>query len=104
MSIDNRLRDPREDGFLGFAKDNGPGVPSPNEFGWLRIDPRHTSEGRAALRRRAVERKRRALEKAAQLKRDELERRRVELERIALEKRKEIMDALRIKVLLFFCV
>lgn len=93
-----RFRDTREDGFLGYAKDNPPGVPSPNEFGWLQIDLRHTPEGRAALRRQAVERKRRALEKAARRKRDELERRRVELERIALQKRQEILDALRIKV------
>lgn len=94
----DRFKGPRDDGFLGYAKDNGPGVPSPNELGWLRIDPRHTPEGRAAIRRRAVERKRRALEMAAQRKRDELERKRVELEEIALKKRREILEAIRIKV------
>eukprot|EP00903_Cladosiphon_okamuranus_P021510 g19775.t1 len=93
----NRFKGTNEDGFLGFAKDNPPGAPSPNKFGWLRIHPCHTPEGRAALRRRALERKRRALEEAARRKRDELERRRVELERIAFQKRQEILDALRIK-------
>ncbi|CAB1117844.1 unnamed protein product [Ectocarpus sp. CCAP 1310/34] len=101
--------------FLGFAKDNPPGVPSPNELGWMSLGPMHTPEGRAAIKRQALEEKRRALEeiaqrkreelerrrleleRIAQRKRDELEKRRLELERVAYQKRQEILDALRIK-------
>lgn len=102
--------------FLGLAKDNPPGVPSPNELGWMSLGRMHTPEGRAAIKRQALEKKRRAqeeiaqrkrdelkkrrleLERIAQRKRDELEKRRQELERVAYQKRQEILDALRIKV------
>ncbi|CAM9366841.1 unnamed protein product [Ectocarpus sp. 12 AP-2014] len=101
--------------FLGLAKDNPPGVPSPNELGWMSLGRMHTPEGRADIKRQALERKRRALEEIAQRKReelerrrleleeiaqqrrDELEKRRLELERVAYQKRQEILDALRIK-------
>lgn len=71
------------------------------------------------LKKRAVEKRRQALERIAQRKKDELarrrleleriaqkkredlERRRQELERIALQKRQEILEALRIKVRVF---
>ncbi|CBJ26939.1 hypothetical protein Esi_0050_0091 [Ectocarpus siliculosus] len=101
--------------FLGLAKDNPLGVPSPNELGWMSLGRMHTPEGRAAIKRQALEKKRRALEeiaqrkreelerrrleleRIAQRKRDELEKRRLELERVAYQKRQEILDALRIK-------
>lgn len=86
------------DAFLGRVKDNAPGAPSPNELGWVAIDPMHTAEGRIFLKQRAIERKRQAIEAIARRKREELERRRLELERIAMEKRQQILDALRIKV------
>ena len=47
-----------EETFLGFARDNPPGKPSPNQFGWMVLDPMHTAEGRAAVKKRALERKR----------------------------------------------
>lgn len=59
--------------FLGFAKDNPPGQPSPNEFGWLPLDPMLTPEGREAAKQRAIE-------------------------RVAERKRQAILEALRIKV------
>lgn len=48
----------QEDLFLGFAKNNPPGKASPNEFGWMALDPMHTAEGRAAAKKRALLRKR----------------------------------------------
>ncbi|CAM9242487.1 unnamed protein product [Ectocarpus sp. 4 AP-2014] len=101
--------------FLGLAKDNPPSVTSPNELGWMSLGRMYTPEGRAAIKRQALEQKRRALEeiaqrkreelerrrleleRIAQQKRDELEKRRLELERVAYQKRQEILDALRIK-------
>lgn len=53
-----RMQFKKEDVFLGFAKDNPPGKPSPNEFGWMALDPMHTAEGRAAAKKRALLRKR----------------------------------------------
>lgn len=80
LSRKEKIKQREKNMFLGFAKDNPPGKPSPNEFGWLPIDPMLTREGRAAAKKRA------------------LERRRAALERIAERKRQEILEALRIKV------
>lgn len=80
LSRKEKIKQREKNMFLGFAKDNPPGKPSPNELGWLPIDPMLTREGRAAAKKRA------------------LERRRAALERIAERKRQEILEALRIKV------
>lgn len=53
-----RVQFKQEEVFLGFAKDNPPGKPSPNQFGWMALDPMHTAEGRAAAKKRALLRKR----------------------------------------------
>ena len=59
---------------------------------------RQAIERKAQRKRDELERRRLEIERIAQQKREDLERRRVELERIALQKRAEILEALRIKV------